>query len=160
MQVTLTLELDPVLLVQLLAVCQVRGLRLAVCEPSTPEATSIRTLLTSYGLTPRQCDVVLLDVQGYTRTDIALHCGISPESVKKYWTAIYTALGIRGRQALRSWVLAHSHTYDAASSQSQSTSEPNCPPNHPLLGDWSRATPATMLDTRTTAHGSDCQESQ
>jgi DNA-binding CsgD family transcriptional regulator len=148
MQVTLTLEVDPVLLAQLLIVCQARGHRLAVSEPSTPDASSIRTLLTSYGLTPRQCDVVLLDVQGYTRTDIATYCGISPESVKKYWNAIYAALRIRGRQAVRSWVLAQLHARDGASLKAQAVGVPNEPP----LRDWSSAEPASLLDTRSTAH--------
>jgi DNA-binding NarL/FixJ family response regulator len=112
MQVTLTLELEPALLAQLLTVYRARGRRLATSAPSLPETASIRTLLTSYGLTPRQCDVVLLDVQGYTRTDIAFHCGISPATVKKYWNAIYAALGIQGRQALRAWVLAQVHSGD------------------------------------------------
>jgi len=112
MHVTLTLELDPTVLAQLLAVYQARGRRLAVSAPSLPEAASIRTLLTSYGLTPRQCDLVLLDVQGYTRADIAAHCGISPATVKKYWNAIYATLGIQGRESLRAWVLAQWHSQD------------------------------------------------
>ncbi len=160
MQVTLTLELDLVLLAQLLTVCQARGQRLATSAPSTPETSSIRMLLTSSGLTPRQCDVVLLDVQGYTRTDIALYCGIAPESVKKYWTAIYAALGMRGRQAVRSWVLAQLHAAEGASLHVQTVGVPNCPPNYPPAGEWSAAQPATILDTSAIGQILECQESQ
>ena len=154
MHVTLTLELDPALLAQLLAVCQTRGQRLAATAPSLPEAASIRMLLTSYGLTPRQCDLVLLDMQGYTRTDIAAYCGINPATVKKYWNAIYATLGIQGREALRALVLAQLHSVDAASMQVHAVGVPN----EPLLSDWSAAEPAAMLKTRSTALGSDCQD--
>ena len=72
----------------------------------TEEAT-IRTHLTARGLTPRQCDLVVLDVQGHSRADIAELCGVSPATVKKYWAAIYARLGVESRQMLRAWVRAH-----------------------------------------------------
>jgi DNA-binding CsgD family transcriptional regulator len=69
----------------------------------TDEAT-IRTLLTARGLTPRQCDLVVLDVQGHSRTEITEVCGVSPATVKKYWAAIYARLGVESRQMLRAWI--------------------------------------------------------
>jgi DNA-binding CsgD family transcriptional regulator len=158
MQVTLTLELDPALLGQLLTVYRARGRRRAIFAPSLPEAASIRTLLTSYGLTPRQCDLVLLDVQGYTRADIAAHCDISPATVKKYWAAIYARLGIQRRQALRAWLLAQFHSLDVASMQVHAVGVPNELPNYPRVGDWPALEPAAMSDTRSTTHSSDRQE--
>jgi DNA-binding CsgD family transcriptional regulator len=158
MQVMLKLELDPTLLVQLIAVCQAHGQRLADSTPSLPEAAGIRTLLTGYGLTPRQCDLVLLDVQGYTRADIAAHCDINPATVKKYWTAIYARLGIQRRQALRAWVLAQVHSLEAAGMQAQAVGTPHEPSNDLPVGDWSAAEPAAILNVRSTAQISDCQE--
>jgi DNA-binding CsgD family transcriptional regulator len=72
----------------------------------TEEAT-IRTHLTVCGLTPRQCDLVVLDVQGHSRAEIAAMCGVSPATVKKYWAAIYARLGVESRAMLRAWVRAH-----------------------------------------------------
>jgi DNA-binding NarL/FixJ family response regulator len=69
------------------------------------EAT-LRMLLTRHGLTPRQCDLVVLDMQGHSRADIAELCGVSPATVKKYWATIYNRLGVESRQMLRAWVLA------------------------------------------------------
>ena len=70
------------------------------------EAT-IRAYLTARGLTPRQCDVVVLDVQGHSRTEIAEMCGVSPATVKKYWAAIYRRLHVESRPMLRAWLVAH-----------------------------------------------------
>jgi DNA-binding NarL/FixJ family response regulator len=69
------------------------------------EAT-IRAYLTARGLTPRQCDLVVLDLQGHSRTEIAEMCGVSPATVKKYWAAIYRRLHVESRPKLRAWIRA------------------------------------------------------
>jgi DNA-binding NarL/FixJ family response regulator len=117
MQTLLLLDIDPAVLAELLGALTAKGAVLAiqagqdapVMAPTTGsfDPGAIRTLLTMHGLTARQCDIVLLDVQGHSRTDIAELCGISPATVKKYWATIYARLGIDRRQTLRGWLLAH-----------------------------------------------------
>ena len=114
MQTMLYLDIDPTTLAELLRALSVQGEVLAIrasqdalsigsAAGMVDEAT-IRTHLTARGLTPRQCDVVVLDVQGHSRTEIAEMCGVSPATVKKYWAAIYAQLGIERRPMLRAWI--------------------------------------------------------
>jgi DNA-binding NarL/FixJ family response regulator len=49
------------------------------------------------GLTPRQREVVDLLVAGLSNKEIAARLGISPKTVMHHTTAIYQALGVRGR---------------------------------------------------------------
>jgi DNA-binding NarL/FixJ family response regulator len=70
------------------------------------DEAAIRAHLTTRGLTPRQCDLVVLDLQGHSRADIAELCGVSPATVKKYWAAIYARLDVESRPMLRAWVRA------------------------------------------------------
>ena len=117
MQTMLYLDIDPTVLADLLRALSVQGEVLAIrasqdalsigsAAGMSDEAT-IRTHLTARGLTPRQCDVVVLDVQGHSRTEIAEMCGVSPATVKKYWAAIYRRLHIESRPMLRAWVRTH-----------------------------------------------------
>ena len=115
MQITLTLTIDPALVSTLLRALhspeppltlELRGEAACAMPATHPHGLPIRALLTTHGLTARQCDVVLLDLQGLTRADIAARCGISPLTVKKYWVAIYAQLGIQRRQSIREWLLA------------------------------------------------------
>lgn len=117
MQTMLYLDIDPTTLAELLRALSVQGEVLAIragqealsigaAAGMTDEAT-IRTHLTARGLTPRQCDLIVLDLQGHSRADIAELCGVSPATVKKYWAAIYARLGVENRQMLRAWVQAH-----------------------------------------------------
>jgi DNA-binding NarL/FixJ family response regulator len=116
MQTVLYLDIDPTTLADLLRALSMQGEVLAIragqealaigsAAGTTAEAT-IRAHLTAHGLTPRQCDLVVLDVQGHSRADIAELCGVSPATVKKYWAAIYARLGVASRQMLRAWVQA------------------------------------------------------
>jgi DNA-binding NarL/FixJ family response regulator len=116
MQTVLYLDIDPTTLAELLRALSVQGEVLAIHAGHNARASgsaagmvdeaAIRTLLTAHGLTPRQCDVIVLDVQGHSRADIAAVCGVSPATVKKYWTAIYRRLGVESRPMLRAWVQA------------------------------------------------------
>jgi DNA-binding NarL/FixJ family response regulator len=116
MQTVLYLDIDPTVLADLLRALSVQGAVLAIRAgqeaPSIRSAAgmvdeaALRTLLTARGLTPRQCDVVVLDLQGHSRAEIAAVCGVSPASVKKYWAAIYRRLGVKSRPMLRAWVQA------------------------------------------------------
>jgi DNA-binding NarL/FixJ family response regulator len=127
MQTVLYLDIDPAALAELLRALSVQGAVLAIragqdalsigsAARMTDEAT-LRTHLTARGLTPRQCDLVVLDLQGHSRTEIAEVCGVSPATVKKYWAAIYARLGVESRPMLRAWVQA----------------QLACPPTAPLL---------------------------
>jgi DNA-binding NarL/FixJ family response regulator len=116
MQTILCLEIDPAILADLLRTLSIHGEVLAIragqdvssMRDTTPigDTATLRTLLTAYGLTPRQCDLVVLDMQGRSRADIAERYGVSASTVKKYWSAIYRRLGVASRPALRTWVLA------------------------------------------------------
>lgn len=116
MQTVLYLDIDPTTLADLLRALSVQGEVLAIragqdalsigSAVGMADETTIRTHLTRRGLTPRQCDVVVLDFQGHSRADIAEVCGVSPATVKKYWAAIYARLGVESRPMLRAWVQA------------------------------------------------------
>ena len=119
MQTMLYLDIDPTTLAELLRALSVQGEVLAIragqealsigsAAGMSDEAT-IRAYLTARGLTPRQCDLVVLDVQGHSRTEIAEICGVSPATVKKYWAAIYARLGVENRPMLRAWVKQLGH---------------------------------------------------
>jgi len=129
MQTMLYLDIDPTVLADLLRALSVQGEVLAIrasqdalsigsAAGMSDEAT-IRTHLTARGLTPRQCDVVVLDLQGHSRTEIAEMCGVSPATVKKYWAAIYRHLHIESRPMLRAWVQAQLARASAAPLQEQ-----------------------------------------
>ena len=116
MQTMLYLDIEPTVLAELLRALSVQGEVLAIragqealsigsAAGMSDEAT-IRAYLTARGLTPRQCDLVVLDVQGHSRTEIAEMCGVSPATVKKYWAAIYARLGVESRPMLRAWIRA------------------------------------------------------
>ena len=117
MQTMLYLDIEPTVLAELLRALSVQGEVLAIragqealsigaADGMRDEAT-IRAYLTARGLTPRQCDLVVLDVQGHSRTEIAEMCGVSPATVKKYWAAIYRRLQVESRPMLRAWLVAH-----------------------------------------------------
>ena len=116
MQTVLYLDIDPTTLADLLRALSMQGAVLAIHAGHSERAigsaagmvdeAAIRTLLTGHGLTPRQCDVVVLDLQGHARADIAAVCGVSPATVKKYWAAIYRRLGVASRPELRAWIRA------------------------------------------------------
>jgi DNA-binding NarL/FixJ family response regulator len=116
MQTMLYLDIEPTVLAELLRALSVQGEVLAIRAGQDARTTgsavgiadeaTIRILLTARGLTPRQCDLVVLDVQGHSRADIAAVCGVSPATVKKYWAAIYRRLGVASRPKLRAWIRA------------------------------------------------------
>jgi len=115
MQTTLVLELDPKTLADVLTDLAERGCQVAVhaavgaaeaaIKPPAVDYDAVRTRLLLTGLTPRECDVVVLDLQGRSRADIAARYSIGPASVKKYWQAIYSKTGVQSRSALRAWAL-------------------------------------------------------
>jgi DNA-binding NarL/FixJ family response regulator len=81
--------------------------------PSTALAVEEEQLarrLRAHGLTDRECDLVRLDVQGFSRAEIAEQLGISPTTLKKYWSVIYDKLGIQRRSMLRLWIMQAQHT--------------------------------------------------
>ena len=116
MQTLLFLDIDPAALAELLTsvnahgqVLAIRTLRDALAHAPVGgglDLVAARALLAARGLTARQCDLVLLDVQGHTRAEIAERCELSPLTVKKYWLAIYARLGMHRRQSLRAWINA------------------------------------------------------
>jgi len=116
MQTMLYLDIDPTVLADLLRALSVQGEVLAIrasqdalsigSAAGMRDEATIRTHLTARGLTPRQCDLVILDLQGHSRTEIAEMCGVSPATVKKYWAAIYRRLHVESRPMLRAWVQA------------------------------------------------------
>jgi DNA-binding NarL/FixJ family response regulator len=114
MQTVLYVDIDPAALADLLHALSLQGEVLAIrtgqealsigSTARTADEVTIRTYLTTRGLTPRQCDLVVLDMQGHSRTEIAEMCGVSPATVKKYWAAIYARLGVENRLMLRAWI--------------------------------------------------------
>jgi DNA-binding CsgD family transcriptional regulator len=66
--------------------------------------------LRAHGLTDRECDLVRLDVASFSRAEIAEQLRISPRTLKKYRTIIYSKLGIQRRPMLRQWLMQAQHT--------------------------------------------------
>jgi DNA-binding NarL/FixJ family response regulator len=116
MQTVLYLDIDPTVLADLLRALSIHGEVLAIragqdapalgSAAGMADEAALRTHLTARGLTPRQCDLVVLDWQGRSRADIAELCGVSTATVKKYWAEIYRRLGVESRQMLRLWIKA------------------------------------------------------
>jgi DNA-binding NarL/FixJ family response regulator len=111
----LVLEIDPVVLADILsglpiepAVRLTAGSAGTTTSRRTPllDEARLRALLTAHHLTERECDLVVLDLKGHTRTEIAAICELAPSSIKKYWSVLNAKLGVRNRQMLRRWVLA------------------------------------------------------
>jgi DNA-binding CsgD family transcriptional regulator len=56
----------------------------------------------------RRCEarVAVLDYLGLQREELCEQLGITPGTIDKYWTRIYSSSGHHGRQAVRAWVEA------------------------------------------------------
>jgi DNA-binding NarL/FixJ family response regulator len=115
MQTILYLEIDPTILADLLRTLSIHGEVLAIragqdalsvdTTAGMADEATLRMQLIARGLTPRQCDLVILDVQGHSRAEIAEICGVSSATVKKYWASIYRHLHVKSRPMLRSWLV-------------------------------------------------------
>ncbi|HEU4329295.1 MAG TPA: LuxR C-terminal-related transcriptional regulator [Roseiflexaceae bacterium] len=60
--------------------------------------------LRARGLSARQTELVLLDHQGFTRTEIVQRLGLSPRTVDWHWRTINARLGVANRAGLRALV--------------------------------------------------------
>lgn len=69
-------------------------------EPLAPALPSVARLIESYGLTPREADVVRLLAQGLSNRDIALRLGMSPHTVRHHAEWVFTKLGVHSRKAM------------------------------------------------------------
>ncbi len=156
MQTVLYLNIDPTVLADLLRALSMQGEVLAIRAGQDARAigsavgmadeATIRTHLTACGLTPRQCDLVVLDLQGHSRTEIAELCGVSPATVKKYWAAIYARMGVESRQMLRSCILADCGLGTIQPLLGQAIGQPDTPPNYPRTVDYPAHHPIAILD--------------
>jgi DNA-binding NarL/FixJ family response regulator len=136
MQTVLYLDVDPAVLADLLSSlttqCEVLAIRAgqevlpSVSGVGIGDEATMRTLLTAHGLTSRQCDLVVLDVQGHSRADIAELCGISTVTVKKYWAAIYRRLHVESRPMLRAWLVAHLGSTPLPERSTPASQKPAC----------------------------------
>ena len=136
MQTMLYLDIEPTTLAELLRALSVQGAVLAIRagQEALPigsaagmrDEATIRTHLTTHGLTPRQCDLVVLDVQGHSRAEIADLCGVSPATVKKYWAAIYRRLQVESRPMLRAWLVAHLGSTPLPEGSTPASQKPAC----------------------------------
>ena len=70
------------------ALVQPAALSAAVAAPAT---------LSSHGLTPRQCDVLALVIDGKSNQTIATELGLSKATVKAHIAAAFRALGVNNR---------------------------------------------------------------
>jgi DNA-binding NarL/FixJ family response regulator len=156
MQTVLYLDIDPTVLADLLRALSVHGEVLAIragqdalaigAAVGTADETTIRRYLTTLGLTPRQCDLVVLDLQGHSRTEIAEMCGVSPATVKKYWAAIYARLDVESRPMLRACILADCGLGSIQPMLGQGIGWPNTPPNYPPTADYPAEHALAILD--------------
>ncbi len=69
----------------------------------------VRKRLVRYALSPREEQVVLLLIRGFTNKEIASRCALSVETVKEYLKHIYSKVGIHGRTALLAHLLGTDH---------------------------------------------------
>ncbi len=61
----------------------------------------------TFGLTPRELEVVALIVQGCANKDIAGQCGITEETVKRHLKNIFDKLGVSSRLELAMYAINH-----------------------------------------------------
>ena len=54
----------------------------------------------AFGLTPRECEVVGMVVEGYSNKEIAQRCGVSAETIKHHLTRIFVKAGASNRLEL------------------------------------------------------------
>jgi DNA-binding NarL/FixJ family response regulator len=102
----LVLEIDPVVLADILSGLPIQpAVRLTARRTPLLDEAKLRALLTAHRLTERERDLVVLDLKGHTRNEIAAICELAPSSIKKYWSVLNAKLGVRNRQMLRRWVL-------------------------------------------------------
>lgn len=67
-----------------------------------------------FGLTPRELEIVVMVVAGYSNPDIAQRCSISQQTVKHHISNIFDKLGVSNRLELALFAVNHRLT-DAAS---------------------------------------------
>src|SRR5579884_1183531 len=60
-----------------------------------------------YGLTAREMDILRLIVQGWTDAQIAEHLVISPRTVNRHTTSLYSKLGVSSRAAATRYAFEH-----------------------------------------------------
>lgn len=142
MHFLMLLDIDPEGITQLIqAITYHLEARVDACNlPSAAllgiDERALRGLLTRHGLTRRECDLVILDLQGHSRTEIATACELSASSIKKYWTAINAKLRVSNRMMLRQWVVTRYHTAITANAADLAhESPPDHPPDRPPPGD-------------------------
>jgi DNA-binding NarL/FixJ family response regulator len=61
----------------------------------------------SYGLTPRELDIVATIVAGYSNREIAKHLSISEDTVKNHLTNVFDKLGVSSRLELALFAVDH-----------------------------------------------------
>jgi two-component system nitrate/nitrite response regulator NarL len=67
----------------------------------------------SFGLTPREREIVTLIVTGYSNPDIAQRCAISEQTVKHHVSNIFDKLGVYNRVELALFAVNHNLTGEA-----------------------------------------------
>lgn len=65
-----------------------------------PFAAAIGTLVSVYGITPRERDVLVETLHGYSMKNAAQKLGISPETVRTHLRNVYAKTGAQSKQAL------------------------------------------------------------
>ena len=67
----------------------------------------MKSLTSPAGLTAREFEVLRLIAQGWTDAQIAEHLVISPRTVNRHTTSLYSKLGISSRAAATRYALEH-----------------------------------------------------
>jgi DNA-binding CsgD family transcriptional regulator len=80
---------------------------LTVAPAAPPERSSL--LLAAYGLTPAQCRVAKLVLQGRTTGQIVVELGISAHTVQDHLKAVFDKVGVRSRRDLVTALMHASH---------------------------------------------------
>ncbi|HEY6446926.1 MAG TPA: response regulator transcription factor [Acidobacteriaceae bacterium] len=78
----------------------VKALRSVAPSEGTPRTRS-------FGLTPRETEIVALVVAGYSNPDIAQRCSISEQTVKHHISNIFDKLGVSNRLELALFAVSH-----------------------------------------------------
>ena len=77
-------------------------------EPSAPPgAPSQQPVPLPAGLTPREVEVLRLIAQGWTDAQIARHLVISPRTINRHTTSLYSKLGVSSRAAATRYAFEH-----------------------------------------------------
>jgi DNA-binding NarL/FixJ family response regulator len=86
---------------------QVEAILLTPMPPRSASAPPMKLSSSPAGMTAREVEVLRLIAQGWTDAQIAEHLVISPRTVNRHTTSLYSKLGVSSRAAATRYAMEH-----------------------------------------------------